>query len=277
MHLSALHIYPVKSCRGLSVSAAELDDYGFVGDRRFMVVTAEDGKFLTQRTHPRMALIGTALNKDDLTLSSHGHGSVTVGRALRPTVGDKPRPTRRVIVWKSTMTADDCGDEPAEWLSDFLDLPLRLVRMGGAYQRPIVKPTARPGDVVSFADAYPLLVISEASLDDLNDRLVAKHEEPLPMNRFRPNLVVAGCPPYGEDAWSKIRIGDVVLRNAGLCARCPVTTTDQETAVRGKEPLKTFATYRRDAADPTDVNFGVNLIHETKRGTLRVGDAVELL
>lgn len=277
MHLSALHLYPVKSCRGLGVSAAELDDYGFVGDRRFMVVSAVDGKFFTQRTHPRMALIGTALTKDDLILSAPHHGSVTVGRALRPTVRDKPRPARLVTVWKSTVTADDCGDEPAGWLSDFLGLPLRLVRMGDSYQRPIVKPTAQPGDVVSFADACPLLVISEASLDDLNDRLAARHEEPLPMNRFRPNLVVTGCAPYAEDTWTRIRIGDVVLRNAGLCARCPVTTTDQETAERGKEPLKTFATYRRDPVDPTDVNFGVNLIHETKRGILRVGATVEMI
>lgn len=270
MHLSALNIYPVKSCRGFSVTTADLDDHGFVGDRRFMVVHSGDGQFLTQRTHPRMALIETALTKDHLMLSLPGRSPVTIPLAASAGV-------RTVTVWKSTTSADDCGDEPAEWLSDFLDLPLRLVRMGGTYQRPIVKPTARPGDVVSFADAYPLLVISDATLADLNDRLIARQEEPLPMNRFRPNLVVSGCTPYGEDAWTHIRINGVVLRNAGLCARCPITTTDQETAHRGKEPLRTLATYRRDPADPTDVNFGVNLIHETKRGTLRVGAEVELL
>lgn len=269
MHVSALHIYPVKSCRGLSVTAAELDDHGLVGDRRFMVVSAEDGKFLTQRTHPRMALIETALAPEALILSSAGRGSVTIPR--RASAG-----VRTVTVWKSTTSADDCGDEPAEWLSDFLGLPLRLVRMGGTYQRPIIKPTAQPGDVVTFADAYPLLVIGEATLADLNDRLIARQEEPLPMNRFRPNLVVAGCAPYGEDAWTQVRIGGVVLRNAGLCARCPITTTDQETAVRGKEPLKTLATYRRDPHDTTNVTFGVNLIHETKRGAIRVGAEVEL-
>ncbi len=269
MHLSALHIYPVKSCRGLSVATAEVDDHGFTGDRRFMVVSAEDGKFLTQRTHPRMALIETALSQDALTLASPKHGDVTV--PLKFSAG-----LRRVTVWKSTVTADDCGDEPAEWLTDFLGLPLRLVRMGGTYQRPNLKPAAQAGDVVSFADSCPFLLISEASLADLNDRLVAKHEEPLPMNRFRPNLVVAGATPYAEDGWPHVRIGDVVFRNAGPCLRCPITTTDQETAVRGKEPLKTLATYRRDPADPTDVRFGANLIHETRRGTLRVGDVVEM-
>ncbi len=271
MHLSALHIYPVKSCRGLTVTSADLDDHGFIGDRRFMVVSAEDDLFLTQRTHPRMALIETTLTKEALTLSSPKHGSVSVPPASR-----LPSPasvTRRVTVWKSTVTADDCGEEAAEWLSDFLGLPLRLVRMGGAFQRPIVKPTAQPGDVVSFADAYPLLVISEASLADLNSRLA----DPLPMNRFRPNLVVAGCEPYAEDTWAHIRINGVVFRNAGPCARCPITTTDQLTALRAKEPLKTLATYRRDPDDSTDVNFGTNLIHETKRGTLHTGDTVTLL
>ena len=108
---------------------------------------------------------------------------------------------------------------------------------------------------------------------DLNSRLA----QPLPMNRFRPNLVVAGCAAFAEDTWPHLRIGDVIFRHAGSCARCPITTTDQFTAVRGKEPLKTLATYRRDPDDPTDVNFGANLIHETKRGTVRVGAEVVLL
>ena len=271
MRVSGLFLYPVKSCRGLSVPSAELDDYGFVGDRRFMVVTEVDGMFLTQRTHPRMALIETALTPDTLILSTPKHGSVSVpcASSLTPHASIQSR----VTVWKSTVSADDCGDEPAEWLSNFLGLPLRLVRMGGSFQRPIVKPTAQPGDVVSFADGYPFLVLSEASLADLNSRL----KEPLPMNRFRPNLVVAGCDAFAEDAWTKVRIGDVVFRNAGPCARCPITTTDQLTAECGKEPLKTLATYRRDPDDPTDVNFGVNLIHETKRGTVRAGAPVDLI
>jgi uncharacterized protein YcbX len=266
MHLSALHLYPVKSCRGLSVTAADLDDHGFVGDRRFMVVTEAEGLFLTQRSHPRMALIETSLANDALTISSLGRGSVTV--PLSASAGQ-----RRVTVWKSTVNADDCGDEPAEWLSGFLGLPLRLVRMGRTYQRPNLKRAAQAGDVVTFADSCPFLVIGEASLADLNARLAV----PLPMNRFRPNLVVAGSAPYAEDEWSHLRIGDAIFRSAGPCARCPITTTNQETAERGKEPLRTLARYRRDAADSTDVNFGTNLIHETKRGRIRVGDPVELI
>ncbi len=253
------------------MTSAEVDDHGFVGDRRFMVVAEADGLFLTQRTHPRMALIETALTADTLILSTPKYGSVSVPRASSPAPHAPIQ--RRVTVWKSTVNADDCGDEPAEWLSDFLGGSLRLVRMGGTYQRLNLKRAAQAGDVVTFADSCPFMAVSEASLADLNARLA----RPLPMNRFRPNLVIAGAAPYGEDAWDRVRIGDAVFRSAGPCARCPITTTDQETAVRGKEPLKTLAGYRRDADDSTNVNFGTNLIHETKRGTVRVGAKVELI
>jgi uncharacterized protein YcbX len=265
VHVSGLFIYPVKSCRGHSVTSAELDDHGIIGDRRFMIVAAADGMFLTQRSHPRMALIETTLTKGTLILSSPQRSEVTI--PLDASFGQ-----RRVTVWKSTVNADDCGEEAAEWLTGFLGLPLRLVRMGGTYQRPMLKAAAQAGDVVSFADSCPFLVISEASLADLNSRLA----QPLPMNRFRPNLVVAGCEPYAEDDWARLRIGDLAFRTAGPCTRCAITTTDQLTAARGKEPLKTLATYRRDPDDPGDVNFGINLIHESKRGTLRMGDTVEL-
>ena len=266
MHLSALNLYPVKSCRGFSVQSAELDDHGLVGDRRFLIVNAADGKFLTQRSHPRMALIETALTGGALTLSSTGHGSVTV-----PFTADFG--PREVTVWKNTMIADDCGDAPAEWLSKFLGDSLRLVHMGARYHRAVSLERAGPGHVVTFADAFPFLIVSEASLANLNSRLAA----PLPMDRFRPNFVVAGCEPHAEDTWKRYRIGDLVFRNVDACARCPITTTDQLTAERGKEPLKTFATYRRDPKNDTNVIFGYNVVHETKRGVLRVGDPLVLL
>ncbi|MBI3886661.1 MAG: MOSC N-terminal beta barrel domain-containing protein [Opitutae bacterium] len=266
MHLSALHLYPVKSCRGLSVPTAELDDYGLVGDRRFLVVNAADGKFLTQRSHPRMALIETALSADTLTLTSAGHGSIAV-----PFSADFG--PREVTVWKNTMIADDCGDAPAEWLSRFLGGALRLVHLGARYHRAVSVERAGAGHAVSFADGFPFLIVSEASLANLNARLAV----PLPMDRFRPNFVVTGCAPHAEDTWQRYRIGELVFRNIDACARCPITTTDQLTAERGKEPLKTFATYRRDPRDHTDVIFGYNVVHETKRGTLRVGDPLTLL
>jgi uncharacterized protein len=272
MHVVSLFIYPVKSLRGIAVESAALDALGLVGDRRFLVVD-ENNRFLTQRVLPRMALVTTALNANGLTLSAKNAGELVVPLRASGDVALRP-----VTVWKSEgLQAEDCGDEPAAWLGNFLGVKCRLVRIGDAFRRPIVKATARPGDVVTFADAYPFMAVSEASLADLNDRLVARGEAALPMDRFRPNFVIAGCSAFAEDTWPRVRIGEVVLRAGGPCARCPITTTDQLTAERGKEPLRTLATYRRAAADPTDVNFGQNFIHETKSGTLRVGDTIEVL
>ena len=272
MTLSGLFLYPVKSLRGCSVATAEVDDLGIVGDRRFLVVD-ENGRFLTQRVLPRMALIETALSAETLTLRAMGAGDCTVARRA-----DGEAPLRSVSIWKSEgLLAEDCGDDAARWLSDFLATKCRLVRIGEKFRRPVLKPAAGPGDLVMFSDSCPFLVISEASLADLNDRLVAQREDALPMNRFRPNLVVAGAAAFAEDAWTRFRIGGIVFHAAGPCTRCVMTTTDQATAERGKEPLRTLARYRRNAEDPSDVNFGQNLIHETKRGTLRVGDAVEIM
>jgi hypothetical protein len=281
LRLSALCVYPVKSCRGIAVPAAAVDEFGLAGDRRFLVVDAA-GRFLTQRTLPRMALIETVLADSELVLSSLDNGSVCV--PLRPPTQNLERKTLNpepitATVWKDTVTADDCGDEPAAWLCDFLGLPCRLVRAGAAYTRPIAphkvpSPLAHgpmPAHEVSFADAFPFLLIAEESLADLDARLAA----PLPMDRFRPNLVVSGAAPYAEDTWSRFRIGDVVFYGATRCSRCVVTTTDQATAERGPEPLKTLASYRRDADGA--VMFGRNLVHETKTGRLAVSDAVELL
>lgn len=271
--LSGLFLYPVKSLGGCTLASAEVDALGLVGDRRFLVVD-ETGRFLTQRALPRMALVATALDATHLTLSVAPSSSIRVARASDPAA-----PLRTVSVWKSeNLLAEDCGDAAATFLSDFLSVRCRLVRIGAAFTRPILKTTARPGDIVTFADAYPFIVISEASLSDLNDRLAERGEDALPMNRFRPNLVVAGCSAFAEDTWTRFRIGTVVFRGASPCARCIVPSTDQATGTRtGPEPLRTLATYRRSATDPTDVNFGQNLIHETKTGALRVGDPVELL
>jgi len=270
--VTGLFIYPVKSLRGCAVSAAELDALGFVGDRRFLVVDPT-GKFLTQRTVARMALITAQLSPGTLTLSADGAGSVSL-----PTDSDPTAPLRAVSVWKSEgLKAEDCGAAAAAWLSAFLGLSCHLVRIGKRFVRANLKPAARPGDVFAFADACPFLVISEASLANLNDRIQESHGEPVPMNRFRPNLVVDGCDAFTEDTWARFRIGDAVFRSAGKSDRCIVTTTDQLTGERGKEPLKTMATFRRGEADSTAVYFGVNVIHETKQGTLRVGETLELL
>jgi len=267
--VSGLFIYPVKSCRGLPLDTAAVDAHGLAGDRRFLVVTPE-GQFLTQRQMPRLALVETGLTADRLTLASPNHGEITV--PLGANTG-----SRRVTIWRDSVDADDCGDEAAEWLTRMLGQPLRLVHMGARFHRPVKPSKAQPGDVVTFADAYPFLIIGEASLAHLNDRIHGAGGDPVPMNRFRPNIVVSGGDAFAEDAWTRFRIAGVTFRNSGPCARCVVTTTDQFTGERGKEPLRTLATFRRDPADPTDVNFGINLIHETKAGTLHLGDPIVAL
>ncbi len=268
--VTGLFIYPVKALRGHALTRAEFDALGFVGDRRFLIVDATE-KFITQRTVPRMARIDAVLSADKLTLSAESAGQLTVPRAAQPNAL-----VRSVSVWKSeNLRAEDCGDDASGWLSDFLGIKCHLVRIGRDFQRPMLKSSARPGDSVSFADAFPFLIISEASLAALNDRLQENHADPVPMNRFRPSIVVDDCEAFAEDHWSRLQIGDALFRNGGPCARCVVTTTDQLTGERlGKEPLRTLATFRRDIADPSDVNFGVNLIHETKAGRLHVGDTV---
>lgn len=274
MHLSGLFIYPVKSFRGTPVAAAGVDALGLIGDRRFLVVD-EQGRHLTQRPLPRMALIATALTAGDLVLRTNDSGEIAV--PLRADPSGPPPPLRPVSIWKSEgLLAEDCGPDVSRFLSSFLGVTCHLVRIGEKFRRPVLNPErAAPGDVVHFGDAYPFLVTSEASLADLNDRIVARGEEPVPMDRFRPNLVIAGSGAFAEDTWPRVRVGEIVFRAGGPCSRCIVTTTDQHTGERtGREPLRTLATYRRDAREPGDVNFGQNLIHETKSGRLRIGDPV---
>jgi len=266
MHLSGLFVYPVKSLRGIAVSSATLGKRGLVGDREFMVVDG-DGKFLTQRALPRMALIEPQLSSSQLMLSNPQHGSVTFE------ITDDG-PARQVQVWRDTVATVDCGEEVAGWISEYLGQTCRLVRIGSNYHRPVNPDRAQPGDEVSFADGYPLLAIGEASLTDLNDRIQENGEDPVPMNRFRPNLVIADSPPFAEDTWNRFEIGRARFRAAGPCARCIITTTDQHTAERGREPLRTLATFRRDPTEHSNINFGVNLINESKSGTLHLGDTV---
>ncbi|MDF2772119.1 MAG: uncharacterized protein K0S86_1613 [Geminicoccaceae bacterium] len=262
VEVSALYVYPIKSCAGMSVSSATLDRRGVIGDRRFMVVD-DGGRFLSQRELPKLALIVPRIADGTVTLAAPGSPTVRV-----PILEDGPR--RSVIVWRDACDAVDQGDDASRWLSAHLGVPCRLVRLADEWQR-LVDPTyaTRADDEVSFADAYPLLLIGEASLEDLNRRLAT----PLPMNRFRPNVVVRGSGPYAEDAWRDIVIGGVRATVVKPCARCVTTLVDQVTGTRGKEPLRTLATYRRRGDG--EVYFGQNVIH-AGHGTIAVGDRVML-
>jgi uncharacterized protein YcbX len=275
VQLAGIFLYPVKSLRGLEVAEAAVDALGLAGDRRFMIVDPA-GQFLTQRSLPRLARIATALDADELTLRAEGAGEVRVRRAPDPAAALRP-----VSIWKDPgLQAEDCGEEPARWLGEFLGTPCRLVRIGPAFARPIpgTKLAGLPaGRQVGFADAYPFLVLGESTLADLNARLAAQGGPALPMDRFRPNLVVRGSAAYAEDGWERFRLGGVVFRGGEPCARCVITTTDQATGERGPEPLRTLAGYRRDPREPAKVNFGRNFLHETSPAVLRTGEPLELL
>ena len=258
--LSGLYVYPIKSCAGISLESAELSATGLRHDRRWMLVD-ERGEFMSQRAHPRMALISTHLSYQHLTAAAPGMPDLEI--PLRQENGN----LIDVDVWGDTNRGALVGEEADRWFGEFLQFPCRLVRKPDDDPRLVDSLYARSGDQVGFADGFAFLLISEASLDDLNGRL----DDPLPMNRFRPNFVVRGCEPYAEDEWGRLRIGDVSFRVAEACPRCAITTVDQENGTRGKEPLRTLATYRRFDGE---VFFGRNLIHDAQ-GTVRVGDAVE--
>ena len=256
-----LNRYPVKSLAGISLSSAELQEKGITFDRNWLV-TLPSGKFQTQREIPKMALVQTAISDSgDLTLSAEGHSSITVPHATHAADLD----FKRVTVWKDECYAIDEGDDVSSWLSEFLGTNCRLVKMKDGFKRPIVDDGKEFDGSVRFQDQYPLLVISTASLQELNDKLAT----PVPMNRFRPNIVIEGCEPFEEDIFKTLTSSSgVTLTSAKPCARCVITTTDQRTAERGVEPLKTLATFR---SSEKGVLFGQNLL-VTSPGSLSVGD-----
>ena len=265
--LAALHIYPVKGLKGIELKEARATERGLEHDRRFMVVD-EEGVFLTQRDHPQMATIWTDIDDGRLTLAAPDMGEVAV-----PLAPDAPA-AMKVQVWRSMVDAAHVSNAADAWLSECLGFACQLVYMPDASRRFSNPDYAGEGRQVGFADGYAYLVTGEASLADLNRRLAERGHPALPMNRFRPNLVVAGAAPYAEDGWKDVRIGGAVLRAAKPCGRCQVTTTDQATGeVAGPEPLATLSTYR----DSTEfgVMFGMNCV-TVQPGALRVGDPVYL-
>ncbi len=264
IRLAALNIYPVKSCRGIALGSAQVTAAGLEHDREWMIVTPA-GRFLTQREEPRLARIAVALEEGALVLSADGAGQLRVpvhaGASSSPGGGAaESRPPGRsieVTVWHDHCRAIDEGAAAADWLSTLLGQPLRLVRLDPTQDR--VSDRAWTGEVEAltrFSDGFALLAISTASLANLNGRLA----EPLPMNRFRPNLVLEGLPPYGEDELGDLLAGDLRLRRVKPCTRCIITTTDQESGTRSdEEPIRTLKSYRWNPA-LKGVTFGQNLI-----------------
>lgn len=259
--VSQIYVYPLKSAAGIALEQARVTRRGLAGDRRWMVVD-EEGVFITQRTHPTLALVSAREADGTLRLAAPSMPPLAV--AAPATLCERP-----VEVWEGRVPAADAGDEAARWLERYLGRPCRLVYQPDAVRRPVdAEYAVHADDHVSFADGYPLLLAAEASLADLNARL----QQPVPMNRFRPNLVVAGTAPFEEDGWSGLTIGGMRFHVVKPCARCTIITIDQATGEPGKEPLRTLSRYRKEGSK---VLFGQNLIPESE-GVIRVGDVVEL-
>lgn len=268
--MQSIHVHPVKAFRGQAPREAVVEPWGLAGDRRWTLVD-DGGKVVTQREQPRLALAAAEL------LPGGGVRLSAPGRAPLTVPVPEPAGTVPVSVFGTKVEAVPAAEAVHTWCSAYLRTDVRLVHMDDpATRRPVDPEYALPGETVSFADGYPLLVTTTASLDALNS-LIAEgaqaHEGPLPMNRFRPNVVVTGTDAWAEDHWSRISVGDVVFRVAKASGRCVVTTVDQDTAVRGREPLRTLARHRKVG---TRLIFGQNLV-PLSTGTIRVGDPVRVL
>lgn len=249
--IDSLFVYPVKSCAGIELKRAQVTSRGLLHDREWMVVTP-NGRFITQREVPRLALVKTALREDALLLTTPG-----LPRLAVPFVRAARAEPTEVTVWGDTVLASDEGDVAASWFGEHLGRDVRLVRFDQSRPRPTDPEWSQgqPG-YSAFADGYPVLVVSRASLDELNSRLPA----PLPVDRFRPNVLLAGCAPYAEDGIGSLTAGDVKLRLVKPCTRCSIPSVDQSTGEpQGDEPMRTLRSYRWDKA-LRGVKFGQNAI-----------------
>ena len=272
--IASLHVYPVKSCRGIDLESATLGRAGLesqgAGDREWMVVEA-NGRFLTQREAPRMALMAPTLEAGSLVLRAPGMEALHVPLDLPfgRTAG------LQVLVWNHACRAFDEGDHAAQWLSQYLERKARLARFDPAHKRASNRERTGAAEALNrFSDGYPILMVSRASLDDLNNRLQENGREPLPMNRFRPNIVIDAVGPFDEDRFVSLAAGEVVLKPVKPCPRCPIPSIDQDTGIRGPDPLDILARYRDDPA--LGVIFGQNTIATSGLGaTLKVGQRLE--
>jgi uncharacterized protein YcbX len=264
-YLSGLFVYPIKSLGGIAVEEATVEMRGLKHDRRWMLVD-EAGMFVSQREVAAMTGLGTAFVDGHLHIFVKKQPGESLCLPLDVRASGMVK--TKVQIWSSRCSALQYPPEVNRWFSDILNRQLRLVYMPDTTRRRVDGRYAPAGQLVSYADGFPYLLIGEATLSDLQQRVGAE----IPMNRFRPNLVVSGTEPFEEDSWSDFRIGDVLFRGVKPCARCIVPTTDQETGLRGAEPLKTLAGYRKKG---NKILFGQNVVFLGEPGeTLRVGAAV---
>jgi uncharacterized protein YcbX len=263
--LSQLYIYPIKSLGGIALNGANVTSRGLQYDRRYMLVD-DNNSFITQRVQPGMALFQTAIEEGKIIV---WHKSNIAEKLYFPLVPELSAAITMVNIWDDFCEAQYVSHEADKWFSKMLDFSCRLVYMPESTERKVDSSYAIDNDISSFADDYHILLIGESSLEDLNSRL----DESLPMNRFRPNFVMKGGIPYEEDTMAQFSINGINFYGVKLCSRCVVTTTDQETGTRGKEPLKTLATYR---GSNNKVLFGQNVLCGGV-GTITIGDDISII
>ncbi|MCF2486760.1 MOSC domain-containing protein [Dyadobacter sp. CY347] len=264
MRLSEIWIYPVKSLGGIRLKEAKTENKGLQYDRRWLIID-DNNTFITQRVFHQMALIDVSLEQDGLKIFERNDPQNSITAAYEPVSGEN----LTVKIWDDLAEAVTVSDEADQWLSAQIGQNVRLVMMPESTERKADPKYAKNGEIVSFADGYPFLVISQASLDDLNTRL----QEPISMVRFRPNFVISETAPFEEDQWKRIRIGELDFEIVKPCARCVLTTVDPATGQKGPEPLKTLASYRRVN---NKVLFGQNLV-ASNFGVVKEGDVLEVI
>ncbi|WP_448698781.1 MOSC domain-containing protein [Mucilaginibacter sp. AW1-3] len=263
LSISQLFIYPIKSLGGIEVTSAKVTDRGFEYDRRWMLVD-ENNRFLSQREFAEMALLKVSIINNGLSVKHAHHAAKAINIPFAPQTDQKDQFT----VWDDTVTGQYVSNEADQWFSAVLHIKCRLVYMPDDTHRE-VNPKYAANKITSLSDAYPFMMVGQASLDDLNGRL----SDQIPVNRFRPNMVFTGGDAFDEDTMGHIRINDIDFYGVKLCARCPIPTIDQDTIAKSKEPTKTLLTYRRRN---NDVYFGQNFVHQGE-GTISVGDAIIVL
>lgn len=276
--LTELNLYPIKSCAGIALREATLTAAGLMSehiyDREWMVVDA-NGVFMTQREHPKMALITPRIKAETLELRAPGMLRLEIPLGL-PDPDDAP--ALDVRVWNDTVKAFDCDETTAAWFTGFLGVPCRLVRFHANAKR--IANADWTGGIEAptlFSDGYPVLVISQASLADLNEKLVAQGRDALPMNRFRPSLVIDGVGAFEEDYAASLAIGNATLKPVKPCARCPIPSIDQTTGTIGPDPLDILQSYRANPKLDGGITFGMNAILLNGDGELlRVGQEVDV-
>ncbi|SEL48840.1 hypothetical protein SAMN05216262_11226 [Colwellia chukchiensis] len=263
-NLSSIHVYPIKSSAGVSISTSWVEEFGLALDRRF-VITDPEGVFISARTEPSLCLIQANITASGLIVTAPNMPTLVIN--YQQLAVDYTE----VIVWGDTISAQQCSVAINSWFSRYLQRPCQLLFFGASSQRFVKDKTSQVG----FADGYPLLLISQASLDSLNRHYLA-NSPPIAMAQFRPNLVVENCPDFAEDTWQHIRIGEVEFEVSKPCARCIFTTVNPNTGIRhpAQEPLATLKKFRQVANG--DILFGQNLI-ALNQGQIKCGDSVEVL